>query len=402
VPAKVVQEYPIDDFIIAESPTLLKMYQAAHGKQEIGPLNRCAHAFEAAIGLCKLRWLFRLHHALMSFSGNRCSLHRLLVGVLTDTCSAHRHPHSPLQVYELIVQTMQSRFQQAWPLLLAYVGTYNLDLPMDADILPESMSRYAARPFTASYGGEETDGHPTPYHEPVYHHKNYLGKDIAKDSAESSAFLWQVIDDTFIAWVVQSNSSLLTAEAVWQELEFYGVPRPAVHINLEALRAWHQSKHKPGSRDRHIRSAQRQAHHLAVLLEKPALRAQMRITDEEIMELARDIVGHPRTFNEGLRSRVAEVIQGRSEKLSALELDMCAVEIDEGQLSLYLSHCADPRDGGRLTPCQIETLRDTRAPWLHGREQRFLAAAAAWPAKYPNELDHLLSRTTPRAKSSMR
>lgn len=394
-----IEEFLIDDFIIAESPTLLAMYRAKHGKREIGPLHRCSRFFEAAVALCKLRWLLRLHYALVSLAGDKCNLHRLLVGILTDTCNEHRHPHSPLQVYELIIQSLHCRFQLEWPLFLAYVGANNLENHYDVESRPES--RFGPRPFSAM-SGETTNMLPAPY-QPPYHHNDYLGKDSL--GKERSAFLWQVIDDMFIAWLAQENSSLLVAESVFKELDFYGVPRPALRTSLDGLQAWHENKHAPGSQERHRRQAQRQAHHLAILLELPAARLQLLASDDDLLDLARDVVAHPKTFNEGLRSRVAMVLQGRLD-LSYLEEDTCAVDFDEDQLSLYLSHCADPRDTGRLSPSKIEVFRDARAPWLcgAGRAQRFLAAAAAWPTKYPNDLpvSRAISRSTARAHSSLR
>lgn len=393
---EIVEEFLIDDFIIAESPTLLAMYRENHGNKEIGPLDRCARFFEAAIALCKLRWLLRLHYALVSLAGNKCSLHRLLVGILTDTCNEHKHPHSPLQVYELMIQSLHCRFQLEWPLFLAYVGANNLEDYFEVDCRPES--RFAPRPFSAM-SGDMTSLLPLPYQQP-YHHMNYLGKD--SQEKDSSAFLWQVIDDMFIAWLAQENSSLFVTESVLQELDFYGVPRPAIRTSLEGLQAWHQNKHAPEAK-KHQRQAQRQAHHLAILLELPIARLQLSASDDDLLDLARDIVAHPKTFNVGVRSRVAMVLQGRQD-LSYFEEDTCTVDFNEDQLSLYLSHCADPRDAGRLSPSKIEVFRENHAPWLHGREQRFLAAAAAWPLKCTSDfpVSRAISRRTSRPHSSLR
>jgi len=384
LPAKnEVQAVQVPEYIIAESPELLAMYRASTCKQEIGPIPRCARLFHAVLGLCKLRWLIRLHSALISLGGHRCSLQRLLVGTLSDICNVHQHPHSPLEVYEGIVATLKTRMQQSWPLLLAYIGTRELATEHCQEH-STSDSMCSPRPFTAPHLGLSSTGFPLPY-QPAYHPKNYQGKDAGHP--DSAAFLWQVIDDLFIAWIVQQDPILYPAEQVWQELEFYGVPRPAVRNNLEGLAAWQQSKFRVGT---HKRPAQRQAHHLAILLELPKLRDEMSDTDEEILETARDVVSHPRTFNAGVRARVAVVLQGRDELIGYCE-QPCSVDMDEDQLWAYLSHCAAARDNGRLDNRFIETLRDKTAPWLHGREPRYKAAAKAWPnlAPRPGYLEDL-------------
>lgn len=350
---QVREDILVPDFIVAESPTLLKMYQAARG-EEIGPIDRCARHFEAAIAFCKLRWLIRLHYALISYAGDRCSLKRMLVGTLSDICNAHRLPHSPLEVYELVVQTLRTRFQQTWPLFLAYVGSHEV----------EAHTEYSLHD-------------PRPY-QPPYQPKSFLGR----DNTDSAAFLWQLVDDIFIAWLMQQNADEFTADAVWQELDFYGVPRPAVCTQLEGFSHWQQNKSSLGTQQRHMKAAQRQAHHLAIVLELPVLRSRMQATDEEILEMARDVIAHPRTFNAGVRSRIAIVLQRRDTYLGAPEAS--SVDMDEEQLSLYLSQAADPRDNGRISPGYIEALRDSRVPWLLGRDSRFKTRPQrAWSGRPP-------------------
>lgn len=389
------QEVLVPDFIIAECPKLLEMYRAGQGHTEIGPLKRDPRIFETVVGLCKLRWLLKLNYALIALAGARCSLHRMLVGTVTDICSAHQYPHSPLEAYELVVATLQTRFQQAWPLLMAYVGSYDCDNSLQGD------SKFSPKPFIAPH--MSVNGQPMPYEAP-YSPTSYLGKDCGTGHPDHPAFLWQVVDDLFIAWIAQQDPIDFPVENVWQELDFYGVPRPAVQTKLEGLAAWQKSKPNSGSVSIHLRPAQRQAHHLAMMLELRDVRAHCAASDDELLEMARDVVAHPRTFNSGTRTRVAMVLQGRDELVGFLD-ESSSIDMDVEQLTLYLSHSADARDSGRLNPGQLQTLRDSSPPWpFAGREARFKEAAKVWPDPLPRpnymaEFDLNISK--PIAGSSM-
>mmetsp|Transcript_111275 Transcript_111275/g.197051 ORF Transcript_111275/g.197051 Transcript_111275/m.197051 type:complete len:538 (-) Transcript_111275:132-1745(-) len=373
-----LQDFVLPDFLIAESPTLFDMHRASHGQQELGPVKRQSKLFSAVVALMKLRWLIRLHNALTSFAGMRCSLQRLLVGVLADTCGVHTYPHSPLQVYELVLGTLQSRFVQSWPLLIAYISTHDPGLFGSESRSESRLQTALSRPHTSP----ASTGFKPP---PAWANSSrasiaaLVAREAAREASEAAAFLWQVVDDIFIAWLVQEDPSKMPAEAVMQELDYFGITRPVVRTNLEGLRSWHVSK-QASSRLKHVRPAQRQAHHLALLLELPNMRDDLSGV-EEIVDLARDVVSHPRTFNMGLRARVACVIQGGSQLLGYLEADH--IKLDEDQMSQYLSHSADARDNGRIKPIVIEQLRDMGAPWLVGRVSRFNAAARAWPDRAP-------------------
>jgi len=119
-----VRDFTMSDFVLAECPTLLKMYRESRGSKALGPLRRSSRLFEAVVALCKLRWLVRLHYALISFAGPQCSLRRILAGAVADMCSPRRFGvHSTLMLYELAVQTLHHRFQGAWPIFVRYVGS---------------------------------------------------------------------------------------------------------------------------------------------------------------------------------------------------------------------------------------------------------------------------------------
>jgi hypothetical protein len=403
---EIVQEIFVPEYIIAEIPKLLEMYRAtAEGSSkctEVGPIERSARLFGIVVGLCKLRWLVKLHYALVSLCGNRGSLQRTLVGALTDCCSIHQWPHGPFEIYELLVGTLQTRFQQGWPLFLAWIGSIDHSNPDESSRCDRDPCM-GPRPFTAPASGTE-NGFARAY-QPEYHPKAFQGKDAhGLAHSDPAAFLWQIVDDMFIAWIVQQDPIQVPAEKVWKELDFYGVPLPAVKTNLAGLIAWCRAPN-PGSKTPHVRAAQRQAHHLAVILELPLMRPMLSASDDEILELAREVVAHPRTFNAELRSRIAMVLQGRDELIGQID-HSCAVDMDGDQLSQYLSHSADARDAGRLNPGQLQTLRDSSAPWLAagGREARFQAAARAWPhpAPRPGYLQELnLKKSKPNMDALM-
>lgn len=393
----VFQDILVSEFLLAESPKLLEMYRSGQGKDEIGPIPRCARMFGVVVGFLKLRWMLKLHYALVSLAGNRCSLERLLVGTLTSVCNNHQYPQSPLEIFELVVATLQTRFQQGWPLLLAYIGAHDLDGHHDNMHID---STFGPRPFTAPHN-TSARGQPAPY-QPVYHPKAFMGK----DTQDKTAFLWQVVDDMMISWVVQQDPILFPAESIWQELDFYGVPRPAVRTNLEGLSSWMKARASLGANSYHMRPAQRQAHHLALTLELAQLRSQNSASDEELLEMGRDIVSHPRTFNSGVRVRIASVLQGRYELASLGIPHTSSIDMDEDQLRLYLSHTADPQDSGRLDSGMLDKLTHVSLPWLTGREPRFKAAANSWPEPAPRppylaEFDDYLPPNSARSMQSM-
>lgn len=365
-----VEEHPVPEFLLAEAPGLLEIYRTTQGGKEIGPINRSAKLFEVVLAFCKLRWLIRLHYALVSLGGGKCSLQRLLVSTLSSVCGNHHFSQSPMEMYELIVATLETKFRQAWPVFLAYVGSMVLENHVANS---RCDSRFGPHPFVAPHD-ETREGHPRPY-QPFYHPKCFLGK----DTPDTSAFLWQVVDDLFISWTVQLDPVDYPMELIFEELDFYEVPRPAVRTNLEGLKYWMHHKRSMATQRAHGRAAQRQAHHLAITLEMPELRFRSASSDEEILEMAREIVANPRTFNAGVRSRVAMVLQGRAELTGFVEKG-CALDMDQEQMDTYLSHCAYPRDCGSLDPGQLESIRDHKIkPWLTGRESRYKTASRFSP-----------------------
>lgn len=397
------EDFVVPDFLIAESPLLLDMHRAAHGGFEdmrhaaghvqLGPLKRQSKLFEAVLALMKLRWLIRLHNALTSFGGMRCSLLRLLVGVLADTCGVHTYPHSPLQVFEAMHGTLRSRFVQSWPLLIAYISTHDPGLfgseGRSESRLQSTLSRPHTSPSPTGFGSARL-GSSGGFRQAwaTGSSKSNMAaiseREHAREASEAAAFLWQVVDDIFIAWMVQEDPAKMPAEAVMQELDYFGITRPVVRTSLEGLRSWHVAKHAT-SRLHHQRAAQRQACHLALILELPNMRDDLSGI-EDLVDLAREVVSYPRTFNTGVRARVACVIQGGSKLLRYLEADH--IKLDDDQMSQYLSHSADARDNGRIRPGVIEQLRDLGSPWLVGRVSRFNAAARAWPDRAPKP-DHV-------------
>lgn len=331
------EEFPVPDFLLMESPVLADMHWQNHGREELGPVKRAANLFPAVLVLLKLRWLVRLHCAMVSVAGKRCSLHRLLSGILLGTCSVSDHPPSPVQVYELFTETLKERLQQGWPLFLAFVATHEQGPPRCND------GGAALHAWLRQHGGTSNPG--------------------------SIAHLWQTIDDIFIAWLVQQDVNKVPAVHVMQELEFYKLVWPMVHTNLEGLHEWQLVKYVSGSQQQHFRLAQKQAHHLALNLELPALRDYWDFSFDEMMEMARTVVAHPKTFNAGVRTRIA-MVMGVNPMLD--NANSLAADLDDEQFSLFQSHYSAPRDCGRIKPGILETLRDSHAPWLVGRESRFL------------------------------
>jgi len=364
-----IDEFIIPEYVIQESTVLHKLYMASHNRKSIGPIRRCSKLFSGVIALIKLRFLLRLHEALLSFAGHRCSLHRLLVGTLGNACAAHRIPHNTLQTFELLMETMHTRFQQAWPLLIAYIATFEM---------PEHH-----RHSRASHNGTHNDS---------------TGAPIASEQKGNNS---QVVDDLFIAWLVQQDPVAVPTEAMMQELDFFNLARPVVRTSLEGLRAWQAAKNVHSTQHKNTRPAQREAHRIVLLLELPPDLHQQSVSLEELHDMAKDIVAHPKTFNSGIRARVTAAIaatvpsppidfdsilsEARREPTRRTVMRKSAAEVEdqlsiaEGYFSRFRAHSADPRDCGRLPPCALEAMRDSSPPWLVGRTTRFQDEPAPRP-----------------------
>lgn len=335
-----VEEFPVRDFILFESPKLAEIYSRTKHDTAIGPIMRSAQLFPAVLMLLKLRWLVRLHRAFVGLAGNCCSLHRVLAGSLAEISEVHPHAHSPLQMYEQIVEALYTRLQLAWPLFLAYVSMH--EDPQAGGPL-ESLSRLTPQP-----------------------------SELDVDGAQALALLQQSVDNVFITWLAQQDANIFPAGEVMSELDFFGLQRPHFMTRLDSLSNWVGAKYVPGSQPLHRRGAQRQAHHLALLLELPETRADWHASAEEMVDMARDVVAHPKTFNVHVCARISWILEGHCPLVPP-------GDIPEEQLERFHSHRAGAHDSGRLKPLTLQKMRDSTAPWLVGQEARFPGAVRPWP-----------------------
>jgi len=318
------EEFVVADFILLESPTLADLHWENGGQKELGPIRRSTALFQVVLTLLKLRWLVRLHVAMVSFAGRRCSLVRMLQGCLAATCQAHAHPHPPVQLYELLVETLKTRLMQRWPLFLAYVS-------MDDSRLT---SRSSPR------------------------------QTYSKDKGGTTAELWQLVDDIFLAYVMQLDAAVMPANQVLQELEFYGLSLPSVPNHFDGLQEWYIVKDLPSCQTKQLRQAQCEAHRFVALLEAPILRREWQLGSDEILELARTISTHPKTFNEGLCARLIWILKGGTPHQGESDYS-AANEVDEDQYAKFFTFSDGARDSGRVGPGKL-------AAWQRSRPQIFV------------------------------
>lgn len=375
-----LEDYVVPDFVLTESPMLADMHRTTCGAQSLGPIRRNKDLFAAVVTLMKLRWLTRLHSALVILGGHRCSLQRLLLGLLSDTCCATDEPHGATTIFDALAETLRTRFQASWPIFLGFVATHDCEPQGTPRGSPQS-SRFpgssagVAVASDAGAGGTEGSG--------------------------NGVFLMQIIDDIFSAWLVQQDPQKLPAEQVMKELDHFQLERPVIRTGLDSLRSWQAALGQPATQQTYVKMAQRQAHQLALLVEMPSMRPRWQHSSDELIEVARNIVAHPRTFCAGLRVRVAAALEGAASTsvFEAEQMPPPAVskDMDEEQMLLYLSYTSDPRDRGRIKPSVLDTLRDSRAPWLLGRESRYPQHTDAWLQRKLVGNAVLDARTTPRS-----
>jgi len=334
-----LEEFFVPDYIIAESPRLLQIYQAKSDCQEIGTINRSSKLFEVVVVLCKLRWLVRLHGALLSFGGKQCSLQRTLLGMLADACNPENlHLAAPTQVFELVVHTLAHRFQESWPLLIRYISGIDVE-------------KYSKSP------GISSSRH-----------------DVVQKDLDIAASISQIVDDIFVVWLVQAEPSHVAIEAVMQELDYFGIPRPLVRTSLDFLHKWYTevvaNPYMPRKQS-NLLAVQEQGHHLAAFLEVPSMRMETNYSKVELIGMARAIVSRPSTFNVGVRKRLTSILQGESRWVGFERLSL-ALEPTEESLSELFSFTASRLDAGSLNPKRVQKLKmstpRSATAWLDKRE----------------------------------
>jgi len=378
-PTGPLQEFTAPAWLLAESPALAELLQCDRGHEAIGPIGRPAKLFPAIIMLLTLRWILRLHIALVEIAGARCSLQRLLLGILKD--SSRAQPHPAYFSTEHLISSLRLKLGNAWPAFLAFVSWHE-HTPADSNFGAngESRPRTPQAPVSARNSSLSlTRGGSS----------RAMAATVSEDEGKGgNAFLWQVVDDIFITWLAQQDSLDLPANDVMQELDFYGLERPVVQTGLEKLRMWVDTAGSP-TQEKYTYAAQRQAHHLAMALELSTLWPEWRSNTEDMLEMARNIAGHPTTFNTAVRQRVACVLNGSTRAAMAASTGSVDIppalpeDTDEKMISRFHAFSADPRDTGRILPQKIEKLRDTNAAWLVGHASRFMASADSWPGKAP-------------------
>jgi len=351
-----VGDFTIPEYVLAESPILLEMYRASCGSRTLGPIERHARLFEAVVALCKLRWLVRLHYALVSFAGQQCSLHRILVGALVDMCSPTRFQHhSTLMLFELAVQTLHHRFQAAWPMFVQYVGSID-----PAKFEPGTRPGTARQPMMS-----ERMPSQTPFYTP-------RGKAARKEYSLDDVSVWRVADEMFLVSCMQDDAVGMPTEGLMQELDFFGMQRPLVVMKFDALSEWQLAKHAAGRHQLNF-PAQREAHHFAALIGMAALLSQCAMSKLAMLEMANLIVAHPRTFNSGIRMRITHALKGSGcMKHTPFVDEPESIHMNTAQLVTHLSYGATPLDGGSFEPGVVISMKlgtpRAATSWLATRE----------------------------------
>mmetsp|Transcript_41559 Transcript_41559/g.114461 ORF Transcript_41559/g.114461 Transcript_41559/m.114461 type:complete len:533 (-) Transcript_41559:70-1668(-) len=394
------EEFVLPDYVAMESPLLArKLAERQELKATLEPIQRPAVLFNAVIALMKLRWLLRLHVALVELGGARCSLEPIIHGMLVDMCGAHRHPHSPLQVFELMTWTFRARFQHKWPVFLGFVASHDLTPYMPCK---SPLGRAA---------GDSADGSLAGSLLPRFRAStpSSWARRVSPTHRSPNVELWRLVDEVFIAWLVQQDPRQFPAAKALEEFDFYEMERPRLKTCVRGLAEWQNSalpKPLPSSES----LAQQHAHRLASLLEVPGAMLTSHDTLDDIVSLAGAVLGHPKTFPEVLRARVLWNLEGAGvevvtemaradcddkgiadslsvtpslfastssrgspsvppiflEDVAARKCMSPSDALDHKQAESLILHNAYPRDCGRLPNAIVETLRDRRPPWLVG------------------------------------
>lgn len=339
------QIFQCQDFVLWESPILLEMYKAVPKRPDqgsrtpvsIGPICRHAELFEPVLVLMKLRWLARLHSAMLSFAGGVCSLARYLKGILADSSGCHEHAHSPVPYFDTLSEHLKQSLMAhlgTWAQFVSYVSHH------DRESVPVTSARSGA-PFG--------------------------------NARASTEIVEQLVDDIFVTWMSQQSAAKYPVEMIMDELDFFQIRRPIMKLHLERLQCWCSAV--TSVKYRHTRGAQQQAAHLAVMMDWPSMWPYWQHTKEQVLDMARMVVSHPRTFNTGVRARIAAHLTDDSLHVDSVGA-VCpafADTINIEQKAMIHDSLTTPRDIGNVS---IHTIgrnnlgHDLRPPWLVGIASR--------------------------------
>jgi len=311
--------------------------------------------FNGVVILLKLRWLVRLHAAAVALGGSRCSLQRYLKGVLADCSGSHGFPHLPIPYFDAVTENLHGNLGQAYPLFIAYVSQHDREIFSQSTQL-NAGSAMLSRSVTATQNSLP----------------EMMRDSRSTDGTVSTAAVEQLIDDIFVTWVAQQNSDHVSVELLMQELDYFQIRRPVLRVSIDGLRSWCGARSQ--TRYRYTRAAQLGAHHLALVLDMPPIWSNWQHSHDDILEMARNVVAHPRTFNMGVRNRVAYILTDEILHTDTTSGAICPSfnhTVSKEQMSLFHSFLASPRDEGKLNPSIIEKCHESSAPWLIGRETRF-------------------------------
>lgn len=323
------------DFILVESPILFEMYKAALKRPDqstpvrLGPIDRYAELFEPVVVLMKLRWLVRLHSAMLTYAGGVCSLVRYLKGVLADASGCHQHVHSPAPYFDQLSENLKQSLRESFPHFISYV---------------------------------------------THHDRERMGIKGTLGNARSSVeVVEQLVDDLFITWISQQSPAKCPVEMIMDELDFFQLRRPVMKLHLERLQLWCSAL--SCSKYRYVRGAQQLAAHLAVMMDWPSMWKYWQHTKEQVLDMARMIVLHPRTFNSGVRARVAAHLTDDSTHVDTVGAVCPAFADAFNTREKFMAHdsLVSPRDMGHVN---IQTIgrnglgHDLRPPWLVGTVSR--------------------------------
>lgn len=287
------EEFTIPDFILMESPLLTQMLQERPRRRTgqvdsastltLRTVRRSSTLFHMVVALLKLRWLAKLQNAAIALGGRPCSLSQLVEGMLANTCRCQKHPHSPVQLCDLLVQTLSVRLGNAWPLFVGYVAGHDLDL-MGTGAWSLSDTKWS--------DGEQLSGG-------------------AYGSCSGGGQVSRMFDQVFLAMLAQQDANQTQVADVFEELDYFGLARPEVDFGLDGLDAWQAALHIDAKPPKVVRKAQHEAHRLALLLELPEVyRSGMNYSLSQLVDLGWLVCGHPKTFNAPARARIQFNLEG--------------------------------------------------------------------------------------------
>jgi hypothetical protein len=275
--------------------------------------NHASKAFPYILTWLKLRWMLKLHSAMVELDSKLCSCKRLIQGIL----------------YVIIQQYAQLPTDSVFQPKMSAAGAFlNIDMLLD-DII-EQMQKFFGKGFGAF----------VQYVMSCDPSRSLIVStvDLSLPRIGSNAKLERMVDCIYFAYLVKLPPSVRILD-VLVDFEAFQLPIPTIpNVGIEVLHAWLTAKSHV-TQNELLKSAQKQAIEFTAALELGMIRKNQNLSSfnwKQIFQVICELTSHWYSFPQALRERllanIPQIFELEKEELSQLHC-FAAINRDEPLLS---------------------------------------------------------------------